>query len=51
MTIMHAFSDDDAIGSNARGGLAKAHGYLYDATGSRPGSLFRIRKLLPQTQQ
>ncbi|HEX5685237.1 MAG TPA: choice-of-anchor tandem repeat GloVer-containing protein [Ideonella sp.] len=51
MTIMHAFSDGDAIGSNARGGLAKAHGYLYGATGSRPGSLFRIRKLLPETQQ
>jgi uncharacterized repeat protein (TIGR03803 family) len=51
MTIMHAFSDADAIGSNARGGLVKSGGYLYGATGSRPGSLFRIRKLQPETQQ
>jgi uncharacterized repeat protein (TIGR03803 family) len=47
MTILHTFSDDDAIGYNARGGFARAHGYLYGATGGIPNTIFRIQKLKP----
>lgn len=53
LTILHAFSssNDDALGYNARGGLVRAHGYLYGGTGNRQwpfytaGALFRIRQL------